>query len=233
MQHSMAARAIQKEVISVYTLNPRDFATDKHAMVDDIPFGGGAGMVLKPEPWISAIKYAKEHFPAAKVVALSPEGRVLSAAISVELAQVGQDLIFLCGHYEGFDARIFKYVDERLSIGDYVLTGGELAALVVMDACMRFVPGVLGKLESAQNDSFGSCGLLEHPHYTRPVEYEGMVVPEVLRQGNHKLINRWRRKQSLARTLKYRPDLLEKAQMLPGDTELLAEIEQEKLGEDL
>ncbi len=231
MQHSIVRRAILKQSISVYTLNPREFATDKHSMVDDIPFGGGPGMVLKPEPWVAAIKSAKEYFPKSKVVAMSPEGSVLSSNIAYGLAKENFDLIFLCGHYEGFDARIYKYVDERISIGDYVLTGGELAALVTMDACMRFLDGVLGNSDSAANDSFSS-GLLEHPHYTRPVEFEGMVVPEVLRSGNHKLINQWRKEQSLLRTWKYRPDLLDKSDIQPSDRKLLEEILLRQNGED-
>ena len=231
MQHSIAKRAIVKGCIEVYTLNPRDFTTDKHCMVDDIPFGGGPGMVLKPEPWVESIKCAKEYFPLAQVIALSPEGSVLTAQTAMSIASSKQDLIFLCGHYEGFDVRIFKYDDSFVSIGDYVLTGGELPALVLMDTCMRFMDGVLGNSDSAVQDSF-SYGLLDHPHYTRPVEYDGMVVPEVLRSGNHRLIERWRRKESIRRTLEYRPDLLQNTKLRQSDQKILEEILVEKSGEN-
>ena len=205
--HSIIKRAADKGLISVSCINPRDFTTDKHRTVDDAPFGGGAGMVLKPEPMVAAIRKAKEQLPDAKVIAMCPGGRTLKQNIVEEYARNGQDIIFVCGHYEGFDERIFHWVDEKLSIGDYVLTGGEMPALIVMDAVARFIPGVLGKLVSAEEDSF-STGLLEYPQYTRPVDFEGMVVPEVLRNGNHALINRWRRKQSLKATYQLRPELL-------------------------
>lgn len=227
--HSIIKRAADKGLISVSCINPRDFTTDKHRTVDDAPFGGGAGMVLKPEPMVAAIRKAKEQLPDAKVIAMCPGGRTLKQNIVEEYARNGQDIIFVCGHYEGFDERIFHWVDEKLSIGDYVLTGGEMPALIVMDAVARFIPGVLGKLVSAEEDSF-STGLLEYPQYTRPVDFEGMVVPEVLRNGNHALINRWRRKQSLKATYQLRPELLPQ-KLDKEDSKLLAEIKIELQGE--
>jgi tRNA (guanine37-N1)-methyltransferase len=207
VSHSIIKRGIDKGFIEVSCINPREFTTDKHRTVDDTPFGGGAGMVLKPEPMVAAIRKAKEALPNARVIAMCPGGRTLKQSIVEEYAHSGQDLIFVCGHYEGFDERIFNWVDEKLSIGDYVLTGGEMPALIIMDAVSRFIPGVLGKLASAEEDSF-STGMLEYPQYTRPVDFEGLVVPEVLRNGNHALIATWRRKKSLKATYRLRPDLL-------------------------
>ena len=229
-KYSILAKAADKGLINIHTVNPRDFTDDRHNTVDDILFGGGSGMLLKPEPWVLAIEHAKSMFATAKVVALVPEGMMLSTELAKSLAADGQDIIFLCGHYEGFDARIYDYVDACISIGEYILTGGELPALIVLDACMRFVPGVLGSYDSAEQDSFGD-GLLEGPHYTRPVEYRGQMVPEVLRGGNHKLIDAWRRKQSLAKTRSLRPELLVKADLQAGDGQLLLEIIDEQLGE--
>ncbi len=210
--HSILQRAAAKGLIEVSCINPRDFTYDNHRTVDDTPFGGGAGMVLKPEPMVAAIRKAKEQLPNARVIAMCPGGRTLKQNIVEEYAHSGQDFIFVCGHYEGFDERIFHWVDEKLSIGDYVLTGGEMPALIVMDAVARFIPGVLGKLVSAEEDSF-STGLLEYPQYTRPVDFEGHVVPDVLRSGNHALINSWRLKESLKATYFIRPDLLSAEQM--------------------
>lgn len=210
--HSILKRAAANGLIEVSCINPRDFTYDNHRTVDDTPFGGGAGMVLKPEPMVAAIRNAKEQLPNARVIAMCPGGRTLKQNIVEEYAHSGQDFIFVCGHYEGFDERIFHWVDEKLSIGDYVLTGGEMPALIVMDAIARFIPGVLGKLVSAEDDSF-STGLLEYPQYTRPVDFEGRVVPDVLRSGNHALINSWRLKESLKATYFIRPDLLSAEQM--------------------
>ncbi len=230
VSHSIIKRAIDKGLISVSCINPRDFTTDKHRTVDDTPFGGGAGMVLKPEPVVAAIRAAKEQLPNGRVIAMCPGGRTLKQALVEEYASSGQDYIFLCGHYEGFDERIFNWVDEKLSIGDYVLTGGEMPALIVMDAIARFIPGVLGKFASAEEDSF-STGLLEYPQYTRPVDFEGYVVPEVLRNGNHALINKWRRKQSLKATYLLRPDLLPR-EFSKDDKKLMAEIKAEMQGDN-
>lgn len=223
--HSIIKRGLEAGLLSMECINPRDFTTDRHRTVDDTPFGGGAGMVLKPEPMVAAIRLAKEKLPDAIVVAMSPGGDTFRQPIAEAWASRDQDLILVCGHYEGFDERIFNWVDVKMSIGDYVLTGGELPALIIMDAMARFVPGVLGKMASATEDSF-STGLLEYPQYTRPVEFEGMEVPEVLRNGNHRLIKRWRRKEALKATLLHRPDLLPS---LPDKTDrkLLEEVREE------
>ena len=209
--HSILQRARKAGLVEVSCINPRDFTHDNHRTVDDTPFGGGAGMVLKPEPMVAAIRLAKEQLPNARVIAMCPGGRTLKQSIVEEYAHSEQDFIFVCGHYEGFDERIFHWVDEKLSIGDYVLTGGELPALIVMDAISRFIPGVLGKLESAVEDSF-STGLLEYPQYTRPVNFEGLEVAAVLRGGKHALIADWRLAQSLTATYFVRPDLLSEEQ---------------------
>jgi len=205
--HSILHRAAKAGLIEVSCINPRDFTHDNHRTVDDTPFGGGAGMVLKPEPMVAAIRLAKERLPNARVIAMCPGGRTLKQGIVEEYAACGQDFIFVCGHYEGFDERIFNWVDEKLSIGDYVLTGGEMPAIIVMDAISRFIPGVLGKFASAQEDSF-SNGLLEYPQYTKPAEFEGLAVPEVLRNGDHALIAEWRYQKSLVATYLLRPELL-------------------------
>ena len=194
--HSVLKRALDTGLLRMECVNPRDFSLDRHHSVDDAPFGGGVGMVLKPEPVVEAIKAAKAKAPGAPVIAMSPGGCTFKQSLAEEWAKNEKGLIFVCGHYEGFDERIYHWVDLKISIGDFVLTGGELPALMIMDAVSRFVPGVLGKLASAEEDSFSS-GLLEFPQYTRPVVFEGMEVPEVLRSGNHKLIARWRRKQAL------------------------------------
>ena len=209
--HSIIQRAVNKGLVEISCINPREFTHDVHRTVDDTPFGGGAGMVLKPEPMVAAIRKAKQ-LPNARVIAMCPGGRTLKQSIVEEYAHCGQDFIFVCGHYEGFDERIFNWVDEKLSIGDYVLTGGEMPALIVMDAIARFIPGVLGKLVSAEEDSF-STGLLEYPQYTRPVNFEGLEVPEVLRGGNHALIAAWRLQESLKSTYFLRPDLLTEEQL--------------------
>ncbi|NLH46348.1 MAG: tRNA (guanosine(37)-N1)-methyltransferase TrmD [Acholeplasmataceae bacterium] len=228
---SIIKRAVEQGLLTVSCINPRDFTHDKHKTVDDTPFGGGVGMVLKVEPFAAAIREAKSLLPNAAVVALCPGGNTLNQSIVEKLAESGHDLIFLCGHYEGFDERIFALVDERISIGDYVLTGGELPALVVMDAVARYIPGVLGKEESASEESF-SEGLLEYPQYTRPVVFEGMEVPEVLRGGNHALIKEWRRKEALRATYKQRPDLLNKAALNKEDGRLLLDVIIETKGEN-
>lgn len=228
---SILKRAMDGGLLTVDCINPRDYATDRHNTVDDTPCGGGAGMVLKPEPFVAALREAKQRLPQAKVIALCPSGRTLKQDIVEEYAQAGEDLIFLCGHYEGFDERIFAWVDERISIGDYVLTGGELPALVVMDAVARFIPGVLGKSESAAEESF-SDGLLEYPQYTRPITFEGMEVPEILRSGNHALIKEWRRKEALRATFHFRPDLLAKAKLQEQDGKLLLSVIKEIKGEE-
>ena len=223
--HSMLKRAMDTGILQMECVNPRDFSLDRHHSVDDAPFGGGVGMVLKPEPVVEAIRVAKAKAPGAPVIAMSPGGCTFKQSLAEEWAKNEMGLIFVCGHYEGFDERIYHWVDLKISIGDFVLTGGEMPALMIMDAVSRFVPGVLGKLASAEEDSFSS-GLLEYPQYTRPVEFEGMEVPEVLRSGNHKLIARWRRKQALKATYLLRPDMLPE-ELDKQDKKLLEEIKEE------
>ena len=223
--HSMLKRAMDTGIIRMECINPRDFSLDRHHSVDDAPFGGGVGMVLKLEPVVEAIKAAKARVPGAPVIAMSPGSTTFKQSLAETWAKQEAGLIFVCGHYEGFDERIYHWVDLKVSIGDFVLTGGELPALLIMDAVSRFVPGVLGKLASAEEDSFSS-GLLEYPQYTRPVVFEGMEVPEILRNGNHALIARWRRKQALKATYLLRPDLLP-AELDTQDAKLLQEIRKE------
>lgn len=221
--HSIIKRAVDAGLLSVSCINPRDFTTDRHRTVDDTPCGGGAGMVLKPEPFSAAIAAAKSLSPQGLVVALTPGGKTLCQRQVEQMAAQGQALIFLCGHYEGFDERILEQADIKISIGDYVLTGGELPALVIMDAIARFVPGVLGKEESAVEESFSSS-LLEYPQYTRPIDFNGAKVPDILLSGNHAAIKRWRRKEAIRATYCFRPDLLAKANLEVGDGALLLEI---------
>ena len=222
-QVSIVGRALKAELFSVECINPRDYTKDNHRSVDDTPCGGGLGMVLKPEPFLLALAEAKKRAPDALTIALTPGGKLLVQKTVVELARGKPDIIFLCGHYEGFDRRILDQVDVELSIGDYVLTGGELPALVLLDAIARYIPGVLGKEGSTDEESF-SDGLLEYPQYTRPVVYKGQKVPEVLLSGDHVAIKRWRRKKALQATLNVRPDVLTKAQLTLEDVELLSEI---------
>ncbi len=214
---SIIRRAIDNGLLDIHILNPRDFAFDRHKHVDDSPFGGGSGMVLKPEPMYRAIRFLSEttHFERRRVLLMSPDGSVFSQQKAKELSEFDQ-LIFICGHYEGFDARITELADEVLSIGDYVLTGGELPAMVMVDAIARMVPGVLGSEDSAPTDSFYH-GLLEYPQYTRPRDYHGKVVPEVLFSGDHAKIAAWRRRESLRLTFERRPDLLEEAELTKED----------------
>ena len=205
--HGIIGRAIKQKKISVSTLNIREYATGRHHTTDDRPYGGGSGMVMKPEPLAGAIRAARENVSAAKTILLSPQGRRFNQQRAQELAAFGE-LILVCGRYEGVDERISReLIDYEISIGDYVLTGGELPAMVIIDSVTRLIPGALGGEDSAEKDSF-SDGLLEHAHYTRPREFEGMNVPEVLLSGDHEKIETWRLQSSLMRTFFYRPDLL-------------------------
>ena len=223
---SIIRRARDNGILDIHILNPRDFAFDRHKHVDDSPFGGGSGMVLKPEPIFRAMRFllGSTHFERRRVLLMSPDGEVFTQNKAKELSAYDQ-LIFLCGHYEGFDARIMELADEVLSIGDYVLTGGELPAMVMVDAVARMLPGVLGSEESAPTDSFYH-GLLEYPQYTRPRDYHGKVVPEVLFSGDHAKIASWRRQESLRLTFERRPDLLEKAELSREDRDFLIKLEQ-------
>ncbi len=207
-KHSILKRALEKEIFSVNTINPRDFTLDKHKKVDDTPYGGGAGMVLMAQPYVDAYE-SIEKVGNSITVMLSPQGEPLSDKIVNELAEFDQ-IIMLCGHYEGFDERIREIIKPReISIGDFVLTGGELPALCLIDAVSSKIEGTLGKIESADEDSF-SNGLIEYPHYTKPREYRGLQVPEVLLNGNHKDINAFRLEKSIERTKAKRPDLYKK-----------------------
>ena len=193
--------------MEIRVINIRDFATDKHRTVDSPPYGGGPGMVLKPDVLAAAIESVLT--PEAHVILLSPQGTRFTQMRARELAQNQEHLIMVCGHYEGFDERVRQaLIDEEISIGDYVLTNGSIAAVIVSDAVIRLLPGVLGDAESASHDSFGHDNLLDFPQYTRPTEFRGMKVPEVLLSGNHKKIAEWRREQAEIRTIARRPDLL-------------------------
>ncbi|MDP2891638.1 MAG: tRNA (guanosine(37)-N1)-methyltransferase TrmD [Bacillota bacterium] len=221
---SMLGKAVEKGIISFQVYDIRDHAKNKHRQADDYPFGGGAGMVMMPQPVFDCMEEAAGENFAGKKIFMSPRGAPLNDALARRLARE-EHLIILCGHYEGVDQRaIDALIDMEISIGDYVLTGGELPAMVLIDCVSRFVPGVLGGEGSAEEESFAD-GLLEYPQYTRPAEFRGMKVPEVLLSGNHAEIKRWRRKQALLSTKKKRPDLLTKAQLSQGDKEMLEEEE--------
>ena len=216
---SVLGKAIQKGTLTVHLTDPREFTEDKHRSVDDAPYGGGAGMVMRPEPLVAAVeKVVAERGPARKI-ALCPTGAPLTQATVVRLAKEPH-LVLLCGRYEGFDDRIRGFVDEELSLGDFVLTGGELGAMVVIDAVARRLPGVLGNAASPVDESH-EAGALEYPQYTRPPSFRGVPVPETLLSGNHERIRRWRRLQALERTRTRRPDLFARLQLSDEDRALL------------
>lgn len=228
LQTSMIGRALKNEILTISIVNIRDFSVDKHKRVDDSPYGGGAGMVMTTQPIFDAIHYVQslDQNWSGKRIYMSPQGRPLDQVKAVELSRE-DNIIILCGHYEGVDERVLESViDEEISIGDYILTGGELPAMILSDCISRLVPGVLGKEASHQFESF-SDGLLEYPHYTRPQNYNGQVVPEVLLNGNHARITKWRREQSLLKTFNRRCDLLQKALLTPEDRKFLSELEKE------
>jgi len=221
---SIIGKAAEKKLFQIRIYNLRDWADPPHWTVDDAPYGGGGGMVMKPEPITRALASLKENSPGSKIILLSPQGIRFDQQEAETLA--GEEgLIFLCGRYEGFDERVRCMVDAEYSIGDYILTGGEFAAMVMVDAISRLLPGVLGNSQSAEQDSF-SDGLLEYPQYTRPVEFRGMRVPEVLLSGNHGEISRWRRQEQLRRTLERRPDLLKVLDLTPEDKAFLDKLKQ-------
>jgi tRNA (guanine37-N1)-methyltransferase len=225
LKESILKRARERGFISIYLHNIRDYATDRHRTTDDTPYGGGGGMVMKPEPIFSAVEavIGKETAP---VVLLSPQGRPFTQAVAEELAHSPR-LALICGRYEGVDERVRQHlVSDEISIGDYVLSGGELAALVVVDAVTRLLPGVLGDPGAVFEESHAE-GVLEYPHYTRPAIFRGWEVPEVLLSGDHALIVRWRREQALRRTWERRPDLLQRARLTPEDREFLAQLASE------
>ncbi len=221
LESSILQRARQRGLIEVRVHNIRDWARDKHHTTDDVPYGGGGGMVMKPEPVFDAVESVLGPASGVPVILLTPQGRVFSQTVARELS-AHERIALVCGRYEGVDERIRRYlVTDEISIGDYVLTGGELPALIVIDALARLIPGALGDPTGAEDDSHAS-GLLEYPHYTRPPEFRGWGVPEILLSGDHGKIERWRREQSLLRTLERRPDLLEKIELSEKDREFLA-----------
>lgn len=225
---SILKRAIEKGIISVEVYNLRDYATDKHKTVDDYPYGGGPGMVMKPEPFYRAVEDLWPVRESRRIIMLSPRGRVFSQGIAREIAEDARVPVFLCGRYEAIDERVRDHLaDEEISIGDYVLTGGELPALVIIDAVSRLLPDVLGDDQSAEDESF-SKGLLDCPHFTRPEEFRGMHVPKVLLSGNHEEIRKWRKQQSLRSTLQIRPELLKTYTLSDEEKMLIQQIKEEQ-----
>ena len=224
---SILKRAAEKGLIEVKVTDIRDFTHDRHKTADDAPFGGGPGMVMKPEPVFEALDSIRSDGDPIRVILLSPQGRPFNHAMALELSRETRKLVFICGRYEGIDERVkLVLADDTLSIGDFVLSGGELAAAVVIEASARLMPGVLGDESSAGQDSFFD-GLLDYPHYTRPALFRDMAVPDALMSGNHEQIRRWRRKEALRATLKNRPDLLLKVELDAEGKRLMAEIESE------
>ena len=237
LKESILKRAQEKRLVRINVLDIRSFTHNRHRTADDAPYGGGAGMVLKPEPIFEAVESLIKQAPSKdkglkpvacdlqRIILLTPQGERFDQGMAKRMAKE-KHLIFICGHYEGIDERVRRIVTDEISIGDYVLTGGELASLVVIDALVRLIPGVLGKEESIIRDSFYD-GLLDYPHYTRPEEYRKMRVPSVLLSGHHERIAKWRRKEALRRTLKSRPDLVEEIKLSNEDRRLIKEIKGE------
>jgi tRNA (guanine37-N1)-methyltransferase len=218
--HGILRKAVAQRNITASALNIRDFTSDRHHVTDDRPYGGGSGMVMKPEPLAAAIRAAQARAPDGRTILMSPQGRVFNQALARELAALPA-IILVCGRYEGVDARLGPdLIADEISVGDYVLTGGEVAAMAVIDAVTRLLPGVLGGKDSAERDSF-STGLLEHPHYTRPPVFEGVEVPAVLLSGHHRDIERWRLEASLLRTFAHRPDLLRERELSVEELDIL------------
>lgn len=228
LNESILKRAQEQSLVKFNLVNFRDFSLNKHQKVDDYPYGGGAGMVLTPQPIFDAVgSLLKQSDENARVLLMTPQGERFTQKKAEELAEE-KHLIFLCGHYEGFDERIREHVvTDELSIGDYVLTGGELASMVIIDSVVRLIPGILGNKQSYEQDSF-STGLLEHPQYTRPYDFRGHQVPDVLLSGNHKKIEEWRRKESLRRTFERRPDLLTDVHLTENERQFLNQLIQKK-----
>jgi tRNA (guanine37-N1)-methyltransferase len=223
---SVLGKAVERRLIDVQVHDIRAYTTDKHHVTDDAPYGGGGGMVMKPEPVFTAVEAVLGNPLPCPLILLSPQGRVFNQQVVRELAGY-ERIALLCGRYEGFDERIREHlVTDQISMGDYVLTGGELPALSIVDAIARLIPGVLGDPDGAEDDSHAS-GLLEYPHYTRPPEFRGWGVPDVLLSGNHAEINKWRRRQALERTLRLRPDMLEKTELSDADRKYLKRLMEE------
>lgn len=225
---SIIGRAIENKILDINLINIRDFAKNKHKQTDDYPYGGGPGMVMSPQPLFDAFYHVLDKAPSAKVIYFSPQGKTLNQQMASEYAKMSH-LVLLCGHYEGVDQRVIdRFVDEEISIGDYILTGGELPAMVFIDCVSRLIPGVLGSVQSVEDESF-SKGLLEYPHYTRPQVYEGLKVPDVLLSGNHSEIEKWRIRESLRNTLRKRPDLLKDADLTLEARKILEELKRDKI----
>lgn len=217
-EHSIIGRARENNIIDMDVLNIRDFTLNKHRKVDDYPYGGGAGMVMAPQPLVDAIRHVKAD-DNSKIIFLGPRGKTFNQEMANELSKE-ENLTFVCGHYEGIDERVYKHIDMEISLGDFVLTGGEMAAIPVIDSVLRLIPGVLGKEESFMEESFYN-GLLEYPQYTRPEEFEGDRVPDILLSGHHENIRKWRRLQSLQITKERRPDMYKKITLTKEDIKIL------------
>ncbi|WP_172620555.1 tRNA (guanosine(37)-N1)-methyltransferase TrmD [Geobacillus thermoleovorans] len=227
LNESILKKAQEKGAVNIRLVDFREFADNKHKTVDDYPYGGGAGMVLKPQPIFDAVEHVTAGSPGARIILLCPQGERYTQKKAEELAQE-EHLVLICGHYEGYDERIRQYLaTDEISIGDYILTGGELGAMVIVDSVVRLLPGVLGNEASPVDDSFSS-GLLEYPQYTRPADFRGMKVPDVLLSGNHQLIAEWREKESLRRTFLRRPDLLAGYPLTEKQKQWLKEWEHER-----
>ena len=234
LREGIIGRALKSGKVEVNVLNIRDFTTDKHRVVDDVPYGGGPGMVLKPEPIFRAYDELTKEGPKPFVILTEPWGETFNQEMALELSKK-ERLLIICGRYEGVDERVKEIVDREVSIGDYVLTGGELPAMVIMDAVIRLVPGVIGNVESLRADSFMDRGLLGYPNYTRPAEFRGMKVPDVLLSGHHRRIELWRKEQSLRKTLKRKPEVIERllkeGKLTDEELEILKRLKEEE-GED-
>lgn len=226
MQFGNPARAVEAGLLNFETIDLRDFTEDRHRTTDDYPYGGGTGMIMKPEPLVKAIRYARQSVPLARVILMTPQGRRLDQKLVRELVDC-QSLVFVSGRYEGVDERVREFVDDEISIGDFVISGGETAVMVVVDAVIRLIPGVLGADSNIDGESFYD-GLLEYPQYTRPREFEGLNTPEILLEGHHERIRVWRKKQALAKTLIKRPDLLADRILEKEEKKLLEEIRAEQ-----
>lgn len=226
MKFGNPARALEAGLLTFETVDLRDFTEDRHRTTDDYPYGGGTGMIMKPEPIVAAIRSVRELEPGSKVILTTPQGKKLTQDVVQELAAV-ESLVFVCGRYEGIDERVRSFVDDEVSIGDFILSGGETAVMVILDAVVRLIPGVLGADSRIDGESFYD-GLLEYPQYTRPRVFEGLETPEILLEGHHAKIRVWRKKQAIAKTLLKRPDLLEDRILDKEELKLLEEIKAEQ-----
>ena len=226
MQFGNPGRAVESGLLTFETIDLRDFTEDRHRTTDDYPYGGGTGMIMKPEPIVKAIRFARETLPRSRVILMTPQGKKLDQEAVQELAAT-ESMVFVCGRYEGIDERVRNFVDDEISIGDFILSGGETAVMVILDAVVRLIPGVLGADSRIDGESFYD-GLLEYPQYTRPRVFEGLETPDILLEGHHAKIRAWRKKQAMAKTLVMRPDLLKDRVLDNEELELLEEIKAEQ-----